>query len=174
MDNSKKIITDLGDEVLVFSETTKNTETGKIEAGGWPRALLMDIDLDSDGDYRVDNAEKLGIKYNDDGHWVGKVIFLHDYEMGLREMAQLYLGRLIGSLDGSEDWRLYGTVRDIMQGEAMLHPGSMWPIVWPPVEDNLKAGQVFEIDISDGNQGGCIKIKYISNKFTDVFNANDN
>lgn len=173
MNNSKKIITDLGDEVLVFSETTKNTETGKIEAGGWTHALLMDIDLDSDGDYRVTNAEKLGIKYNDNGHWAGKVIFLHDYETGLREMAQLYLARLIGSLEGSEDWRLYGTIRDIMQGAAMLNPGSM-VMMWPPIEDNLKGGHVFEIEISDGNQSGCIEIKYIPNKFIDVFNTNDN
>lgn len=166
-----------GRRALAFAEKEYNPSKGRVCTKSCEKALLVEVELMSDNDYRVNNSLELGLRETeeDSGVWRGCMVFLGREASCMEEQAMLHLLRIAAAIDADgEDWRLHGTAMGLAVAALSIdHTYLEIRGAEPPVRVRLPLwkGGLFSWGISDGNQDGSIKARYIDNTFDAAFDT---
>lgn len=175
------ITTDLGKKILVVACTHSTwNEDGKHKevASYTDKVLRLDIELNSDCDYHIEESDKYRFGLVDEcltGDYSGTIIFMAGEQYEMEQMASLFLIRLAGAVRNSlgQEWRVKDTAVFLAHAGLAINGCAVVRDYIPDdsyIQSLRKPNHVMTDYICDGNQDGHISLEYIDNNITDKVN----
>lgn len=175
------ITTDLGEKVLVVAGTRHTwDEDGKHKevASYTDKVLRLDIELNSDCDYHIEESDKYKfglIDKRDTGDYSGTIIFMASKQYEMEQMASLFLIRLAGAVRNGlgQEWRVNNTAICLAHAGLAINECAVGRKYIPNdscIQSLRKPNHVMTDCICDGNQDGGISLEYIDNDIADKVN----
>lgn len=174
------ITTDLGEKVLVVAGTHSAwDEDGKHKkvASYTDKVLKLDIVLNSDCDYHIEESDKykFGLIGDRNGDYSGTIIFMAGHQYEMERLASLFLIRLAGAVRNSlgQEWCVNDTAVFLAHAGLAIN-GCAVVRDYIPDDSYIRAlrqpNHVVQDWIDDGNQDGHISLEYIDNNIVDKVN----
>lgn len=175
------ITTDLGEKVLVVAGTHSAwDEDGKHKkvASYTDKVLKLDIVLNSDCDYHIEESDKYKFGLIDErgtGDYSGTIIFMTGEQYEMEQLASLFLIRLAGAVRNGlgQEWRVHNTAICLAHAALAINECAVVREYVPNdscIQSLRKPNHVMTDYICDGNQDGHIYLEYIDNNIVDKVN----